>query len=80
MLLAEPSDDVDVVEEVALYPLRNLEDGEWETGRCWRRHCQVKAGGGQNATMMQLDLCVSDGCLYEKKESGRYQFMLWGKS
>ena len=60
MLLAKPCDDVDVIEEVAVHFLRNLEEGEWETGRCWCRHCQVKEGGRQNVTMMQLDLNVSD--------------------
>ena len=60
MLFAEPCDDVDIIEEVALYFLRNLEDGEWETGCCWRRHYQIREGGRQNARMMQLELCVSD--------------------
>ena len=68
MLLAEPCDDIDIIEEVTLYFLRNLEYGEWETGRCWRRHCQVKEGGRQNARMMQLDLCVSDD-VYLKRMS-----------
>ena len=68
MLLAEPCDDVDIIEEVALDFLRDLEDGEWETGRCWRRHCQIKEGGRQNAAMMQLVLCVSDD-VYLKRTS-----------
>ena len=71
VLLAEPCDDVDIIEEVALDFLRDLEDGEWESRRCWRcwrRHCQVKEGGRRNAANMQLNLCVSDD-VYLKRTS-----------
>ena len=68
VLLTEPCDDVDVIEEVALYFLGNLEEGKWETGRCWRRHCQIKEGGRQNATTMQLGPCVSED-VYRKRMS-----------
>ena len=43
--LAEPCDDVDVVEEEALDFLRDLEYRERETGRFWLGHCLIKEGG-----------------------------------
>ena len=60
MVLAEPCDDVDVIQEVALYFLRDLEYGEWECGRCWRSHRSSWEGEAGTWTKIRLDLHVSE--------------------
>ena len=52
VVFAEPCDDIDFVEEVSLDFRRDLEDGEWETGRCWRSHCWIKEEGGRQTLRM----------------------------
>ena len=39
MVLAQPGNNANIVEEVALYFLRDLEHGEGETGLFCCRHC-----------------------------------------
>ena len=65
MVLAEPGDDADVVEEVALYFLRDLEYGEWEAGCFWCSHCCcVEEVGPQTPKIVRLSFtcqwCDSD--------------------